>query len=186
MKKELDEQLCKDFPLTFRDRHASMQNTCMCWGFSHSDGWEKIIRKACEKIEPRIQQLIDEGQENEEEGLQWKAVQVKEKFGTLRFYFTTSDPIIDVAIKEAEKASAYTCEECGEPGNLRGKGWLYTACQDCHETRIRVAARDRMFYDIIWELKERSKVKDESQITEEIKHLEEWRKEKEKDDEQDN
>lgn len=179
MKKELDEQLCKDFPLTFRDRHDSMMNTSMCWGFTHGDGWEKIIRKACEKIEPRIQQLIDEGKENE--GVQFKAAQCKEKFGTLRFYFTFSDKEIDAAIGEAENASENTCEECGEPGKLRGanRGWYYTACDDCHDEHLERKARDNLFYGVLGELRKHGN-------TDAIATLEAWREAKKaKEDEQD-
>ena len=34
-------------------------------------------------------------------------------------------------IHEAELESGCTCEVCGAPGDLRGTGWLYTAC-DAH------------------------------------------------------
>jgi hypothetical protein len=57
--------------------------------------------------------------------------QVKEKFGTLRFYYSGGDDIIDGMVSMAESMSAVTCEECGDPGTLRGKNWIYTAC-DTH------------------------------------------------------
>lgn len=59
-----------------------------------------------------------------------EAVQVKEKFGTLRFYTNYSDEYIDGAISMAEHMSSITCETCGKPGELQGKGWLYTACEE--------------------------------------------------------
>jgi hypothetical protein len=57
--------------------------------------------------------------------------QVKEKFGTLRFYYTGGDDIIDGMVRMAESMSAVTCETCGNPGRTRGRGWIYTAC-DVH------------------------------------------------------
>ena len=60
MRKELDDALCRDFPLTFRDRHASMQVTCMCWGFDVGDGWEPLIRRAAEKIEAEILKMPED------------------------------------------------------------------------------------------------------------------------------
>lgn len=57
-----------------------------------------------------------------------RASQVKEKFGTLRFYMTSQTLEMDTIIKEAERASSVTCEQCGKKGKLRGHGWLYTAC----------------------------------------------------------
>jgi hypothetical protein len=57
--------------------------------------------------------------------------QVKEKFGTLRFYYHGGDDIIDGMVRMAESISGFTCEKCGAPGKMRGRGWLYTAC-DTH------------------------------------------------------
>lgn len=56
MKKELDEALCRDFPLLYRDRHKRMDITAMCWGFQCGDGWEPLIRRMSAKIEPLITQ----------------------------------------------------------------------------------------------------------------------------------
>ena len=57
--------------------------------------------------------------------------QVKEKFGTLRFYYTGGDEYISGMVTMAEAMSGVTCEECGDPGERRGGGWIYTAC-DLH------------------------------------------------------
>lgn len=56
------------------------------------------------------------------------AVQVKEKFGTLRFYVNGGDRYTDGVINMAEVMSAYTCEECGSPGKSRTGGWIRTLC----------------------------------------------------------
>ena len=47
MNEELDKQLCEKYPKIFKMRNASMQETCMCWGFEHGDGWFDIIDAAC-------------------------------------------------------------------------------------------------------------------------------------------
>jgi hypothetical protein len=54
--------------------------------------------------------------------------QVKEKFGTLRFYYTGGDDIIDGMVRMAESMSGVTCEECGNVGTTVGSGWLTTTC----------------------------------------------------------
>lgn len=64
-----------------------------------------------------------------------RASQVKEKFGTLRFYMTSQTQEMDVVIKEAERKSAITCEQCGKKGKLYSKGWCYTACAVCNKKR---------------------------------------------------
>jgi adenine-specific DNA methylase len=181
MKKELDEKLCADFPLTFRDRHGDMRKTAMCWGFP-GDGWEPLIRKGAEKIEPRIQQLIDEGREKD--GGRFTSTQIKEKFGTLNWYFTYSDPIINAAIDEAEKASETICEECGKEGKTRDDGWILTLCDRCHDRNTKRKARMYLFFEIKSVLKERV----EQTILDDLdvwfkKHQEENRIAEEKEDE---
>ena len=62
--------------------------------------------------------------------------QIKEKFGGLRIYDSvqSDDKTIIAAIDEArelaEARSFYTCEKCGQPGLLRGRGWYFTACDE--------------------------------------------------------
>jgi hypothetical protein len=61
--------------------------------------------------------------------------QVKEKFGTLRFYYTGGDDYISGMVSLAESMTAVTCEECGNPGSSRGGGWIHTYCDPCEEKR---------------------------------------------------
>lgn len=64
-----------------------------------------------------------------------RAAQVKEKFGTLRFYMTFETEVISKLIRKAEKKSAITCEKCGKKGKLRDNGWLITLCNSCNTKR---------------------------------------------------
>ena len=47
MRKELDEKLCEKYPLIFKNRHADMTETAMCWGFECGDGWYNLIDVLC-------------------------------------------------------------------------------------------------------------------------------------------
>lgn len=58
-----------------------------------------------------------------------KATQVKEKFGSMRYYLSATDQMYELA-REAEAKSATICEECGKPGSLRGIGWYNTLCDE--------------------------------------------------------
>lgn len=133
MKPELDELLCQRYPKIFANRHGDPKETLMCWGFECGDGWYNIINQLC----ANIQHHVDWAQEQKEkygrgEGCsQVMAVQIKEKFGTLRFYTNGGDEQIRGMIRMAESMSAVTCEECGAPGKMRGRNWIYTAC-DVH------------------------------------------------------
>ena len=57
MRKELDEELCRKYPRIFRDRHAPMTQTAMCWGFECGDGWYKIIDMLCAYIQSHVRWL---------------------------------------------------------------------------------------------------------------------------------
>lgn len=56
--------------------------------------------------------------------------QVKEKFGSLRFYYRGGDSVVDGMVRMAEMMSSVTCEVCGKPGKMRGGGWIKTLCDE--------------------------------------------------------
>jgi hypothetical protein len=127
MREELDSLLCQKYPKMFVNRNKSMQETCMYWGFECSDGWFDLIDKLCESI----QSYIDNNSHAPDRIIPQVTVdQVKEKFGTLRFYTTGGDRLIDGMIWFAESMSGRICETCGAPGKTRGKGYIYTACNE--------------------------------------------------------
>ena len=132
MKQELDKLLCEKYPKMMVNRNKPMQETCMCWGFECGDGWYNIL----DQLMSNIQHHIDWNNKNFEKGYtQYKQVpqvtldQVKEKFGTLRFYYTGGDDVIDGMVRMAESMSGVTCEQCGSPGTTGGQGWITTLCE---------------------------------------------------------
>lgn len=60
MNKDLDQQLCEQFPLLYRDREGPLNKTCMHWGLSVGNGWYSIIRDLSAKLEPLIAQFIEQ------------------------------------------------------------------------------------------------------------------------------
>ena len=125
MRDDLDRQLCEKYPKIFADRHASMIETAMCWGFEHGDGWYQIIDSLC----GNIQNHIDWQEKMGKSVPQVVATQVKEKFGTLRFYYDGGDDYISGLVSMAESWSALACEECGAPGTQNDGGWIKTLCE---------------------------------------------------------
>lgn len=122
MREELDELLCKKYPKIFADRNKPMTETAMCWGFECGDGWFDLIDNLCSSIQNHI---------DYNHAPQIVAEQVKEKFGSLRFYYRGGDEKISGMVWHAENLSGKTCEVCGAAGKTRGRGWYYTAC-DAH------------------------------------------------------
>ena len=128
MKPEKDAELCAKYPMLYAQRKRGMRDTCMCWGFEIGDGWTKIIERLSEKLE-RINQQLPKDEPKIE------AVQVKEKFGGLRFYTSRCHDEADRLITEAERQSYKTCEECGKLGRPNGNGWVTTLCAKCRRAR---------------------------------------------------
>ena len=73
--------------------------------------------------------------------------QVKEKFGTLRFYYSGGDEYISGMVTMAEAMSGVTCEECSAPAETHGGGWIRTICQPCETRREEERARQMAEYE---------------------------------------
>lgn len=129
MNKELDKKLCEAFPNLYMDRNAPMNVTAMCWGFP-GDGWFDLIWECSNVIEAEILKMPEDKRKN------FRASQVKEKFGTLRFYMTSETETMSEAIRAAENKSTITCEKCGKPGESRRSGWIVTLCDSCDAERM--------------------------------------------------
>ena len=128
MSPELDKKLVETYPEIFRDRYSDIRSTAMCWGFECGDGWYDLVDSLCRKLTFL----------SKVSGLQIVADQVKEKFGTLRFYFHTEGEtkeegwfdIVNDVVDVSEHRSRYTCEVCGEYGECEAtRGWYSTLCE---------------------------------------------------------
>lgn len=150
MKQELDKLLCERYPKMMVNRNKPMMETCMCWGFECGDGWFNIL----DQLMGNIQHHIDWKNKKEEVVPQVTLDQVKEKFGTLRFYYTGGDDVIDGMVRMAESMTGVTCEECGNPGERRGGGWVHTYCNPCEDARELARNKAAEEYDFKKLLKE--------------------------------
>ena len=145
MSPELDKKLCERYPELFRDRHGDPQKTCMVWGFDVGDGWYSLIESICEylmadvtRLRARIQSPYysqDQCNEFKEELVKAEknipvVVQVKEKFGGLRFYVDHANNTQFDYISFAENFSYRICEVCGTTHDVMtySCGWMKTLC----------------------------------------------------------
>ena len=76
-----DREIMEKCPILYRMRNASMMETCMCWGFSCNEGWKEPLWKASCALEALNMQYWPKYK------VRIQAAQLKEKFGTLRFYY---------------------------------------------------------------------------------------------------
>jgi hypothetical protein len=146
MKPELEKELIEKYPKIFRVTEGRRMLPFPMFGFECGDGWYNLLNTLCFQIQSYIdwrekfnQGIIERNKKEDPEGHinqqmlqeyipQVVVSQVKEKFGTLRFYYDGGDEKIDGMVTMAEAMSAVTCETCGDLGQLRGREWWYAAC----------------------------------------------------------
>jgi hypothetical protein len=126
MQKELERRLVERWPTWF-NIEGDIRRTAMPRGFEHDDGWFDILWRLCEDLEPLVAEF------EQTTGLKFEVMQVKEKFGGLRFYVNCrrNEAIrqrIGIAMEEAYR----TCEVCGQPGRQREGAYSKTVCDE-HE-----------------------------------------------------
>jgi len=129
MNEENTAALLRDFPRLYGNPDGKGTGLNMHWGFECGDGWYRLLHDLSSAIEEvAFKQGVDP------DSSAWpKASQVKEKFGTLRFYVRGRSEEMGQLIEEASKRSAHTCESCGLEGELRTESWFYVACDRCEE-----------------------------------------------------
>ena len=83
-------------------------------------------------LEKRKDEILKESPTIEKEVYQVVATQVKEKYGSLRFYVSGGNERTEAFISFAEHLSYSICEICGSMNNIKhSQGWIITACQEC-------------------------------------------------------
>lgn len=117
MDAELDLKLCTKYPKLYAQRGLDMKQTAMCWGFQCGDGWFKLLDTLSHFLTLEI-----------DKGVELEATTVKEKFGTLRFYYYGGNDYTSELINMFERASEHVCEQCGDWSELRGTGWVFNLC----------------------------------------------------------
>lgn len=127
--------------------------------FECGDGWADLLHSMAHFIAwkmkrwPEVVDIRDKMVERGEEIRPWiveyfeqkptdpwehfRVDQIKEKFGTLRFYVggypdTRDGWEVTGMITFAEMISGRICEACGNPGETRPGGWVQTLCDTCH------------------------------------------------------
>ena len=140
MNEDKQSMLQSRFPVLYR--YIGKSGTCMKYGLEVGDGWFELLWKLSEDLEKLDPSLV--------------ALQVKQKFGTLRFYLEQSDlemrheagqmfsfapqandERVRARIRQAEEASASICEQCGALGKLRNDGYVHVSCDVCETARQR-------------------------------------------------
>jgi hypothetical protein len=130
---QLDE-FAKRWPTWF-DFNGDGMRTAMPNGFSGiGEGWRQLLWDLCVELEPHVQDL-NRKLATEEPPASFEVLQVKEKFGQLRFYVNHHSGPIDGCIGKAKVLASTTCIDCGQPAQLSTKGRWHVACDACEANR---------------------------------------------------
>ncbi len=118
-------------PYDLRDGHDSSQPFTLPRGYV-GRGWHGIIKEL-------VEDLMNLGWNRE-------VLQIKEKYGRLRFYITQRDEPLLARIDAAREHSGEVCEVCGKAGSFRTSPshWYFTRCDPCwniEQRRFRVGRR---------------------------------------------
>lgn len=157
MNAELEDKISDAF--SFMQKKKSFEEQCAtgiiddnygAFGCEVSDGWYDVIYGLCAEI--------TELYKKQGQPIDIVVDQIKEKYGTLRFYYhhegedkgnTIDCPGVSLRflpndselhrqvveiVHKWEKKSGEVCEKCGKPGVLRNDlSWILTLCDDCYD-----------------------------------------------------
>lgn len=130
MRRELEDRLFTRFTSMFPGgRQVDPKASLLCFGCMCGDGWFTLIWKLCEDLEEMLKR--------HPEPAQFQVLEVKEKWGGLRFYVTGTTQEMWDRITQAEDVDSYnTCEACGAPGKPRTeRSWVLTLCDKCDKKK---------------------------------------------------
>lgn len=84
-------------------------------------GWQPIVLSLLGQLEDHAKKAMPD----------LEVIQIKQKYGHLRVYVSTTDDQVEYLIGEAEKRCASTCEVCGKEGRASTfGGWILVVCAD--------------------------------------------------------
>lgn len=112
----------------FRGRYLPVTENLLPFGIECGDGWFALI----DELATTIDRILESDKQLANSFI---VIQVKEKFGTLRFYTSPTPDVIHYLCEFAEAMSSHICESCGMPGKPNDRGWIRTLCQTCKEAK---------------------------------------------------
>jgi len=117
------------------EKYPALFENVVC-GFDCPPGWQSIVLSISDHVFAFSEHFKTK----------IKVAQVKEKFGTLRFYIDIDEDEVDgngapdwareilfEYINSVQSTSGHQCQECGKYGEVRGGHWLVTLCDE-HES----------------------------------------------------
>lgn len=85
------------------------------------EGWKIIFLEMCEKIQEVLNRT----------DLNFRIIDIKEKFGEMRVYCVDSNNEIDGIIQDYSEMSRVICINCGAPAKYLTSSWVRPYCANC-------------------------------------------------------
>jgi hypothetical protein len=120
MNRDLERDFHLRFPGFFRDLYGDPRETGMAHGCDFADGWNRIVERLCEALEPSAPP-------------EFKFIAVTQKFGQLRIYATNDSDETSRLIRQAPEESLSCCEQCGATEGVATEGPCRILCGSCRE-----------------------------------------------------
>ena len=147
MKLELEQKLVSMYPKMFSDYGGDPKDTCVAFGFECGDGWFTILEALCHSVQGQCDYM---NRIFPQICLQGVATQVKEKYGSLRFYlyFHYTENLddldmervrktlsfVDGMVSMAEAMSERVCGQCGSTFRLdKNMPFPHSVCGECEK-----------------------------------------------------
>jgi hypothetical protein len=109
---QFHQHMCEKYPELYADKNFG--------GFCVGAGWCPLLEGLSAELSSYMLWR----------NIPFQVDQIKEKLGTLRFYYTGGDDVVDGMVRMAERFSERVCETCGAPAVTRNhRGWLTTLCE---------------------------------------------------------
>lgn len=123
------EELIKKYPKIFEDYEG---NPGGCNWYGVPNGWLPIIDKLCGCIQEYTDNTTRYTKDGPVKPEQVTCVQMKEKFGGLRFYTNGHNDEVEGMLRMAEYMCDNTCQDCGSENDLgQTSGWISILCRNC-------------------------------------------------------
>jgi hypothetical protein len=126
-----------EFEKHLKETYPEMYQNVYC-GIYIDKGWFNLVDALSRSIYNYVKSnhttydiLSAKNSETDYEKVEYPSVvQIKEKFGDLRFYVDGSNRYVDGMIDMAEQMSIHICEVCGNPGEKRDTNWIKVLCDE--------------------------------------------------------
>ena len=136
-----------------------LQNNLMAFGWECDSGWHPIIQELID--------ILQHMKENHMEDYDFELMQVKEKYGGLRFYVSSETDDVSNLIQRYEIYSEHICEVCGvfyTTKNRSFNGWYKTLCDKCAKKYVKGTLYqnkiEKFFRGFFWKMKLKKMKKD--------------------------